>query len=512
MISDECVHKIELDNLENGEIIKHTVLLIKGHIRQQRQAKKCTEQQILLRVRHDASVLDATWELQMRSKISRTGQFKLLCDFGQHELETVYTQIPLILNFSYCNIVYQCKILYESISYSKNNYRLQALYITCVNQKPLVAEQVHENCEKINLNLRLVQSVYAEQLRSAGYGRITFILNSDCKVFESRLTCEEAWEQSEESLWQNFAKEILNSSTWGSENKLKFVAFIGCTIYDGAAVAATGDFSYSNIRKHLKGHAALGGGGLALFGAAYLYAWPKCFNEINACFGSNKLVDLTQLPDDSNYRRTYGGVYATTLGAVVHEIGHTFDLGHTKDGVMGNGFDYINRVFTIDNLTEHLPERVIERPLPELRTEITARPRFTQLKRATSTFLEKYHEQKTNDAFYFTRNCAIILAYNKWFGNSNGYDADKNTDDALITYDAGNNCVITEGHENPLCLMEVRSIDNSLVKYWYEPQSNKECSQIYKFYLPKEALKALGENHYLFVLTRSGTTKRLCEH
>lgn len=511
MISDDCVHKIKLDNLENGEIVKHSLLLIKGHIRQQRQTKNCREQQILLQVREDNSVQAATWELQIRSKISRTGQFKLLCDLGRHELESDNTKIPLKLNFSYCNIVHQCEILYESTAYSKNNYRLQSLYITCCNQKP-TAEQLNENCEKINLNLRLVQSVYAEQLRSAGYGRRTYTLNSDCKLFESRLTCEEVWKQSEENLWQNFAKEILNSSTWGGEDKLKFVAFIGCTKYDGAVVAATGDFSYSNIRKHLKGHAALGGGGLALFGAAYLYAWPQSFDEIKACFGSNKLVDLTQLPDDSNYRRTYGGVYATTLGAVVHEIGHTFDLGHTKDGVMGNGFDYINRVFTIDNLTEHLPERVIQLTVSDLSSQVAVRPRFTQLKRTTNTFLEKYHEQKSNDSFYFTRNCAITLAYNKWFGNSNAHDVEKNTDDPIITYDTVNSCVISEGHNNPLCLIEVRSVDNSLVKYWYEPQSNHDCSNIFKFYLPKEALKALGENHYLFVLTRSGVTKRLREH
>ncbi|XP_011188876.2 uncharacterized protein LOC105216191 [Zeugodacus cucurbitae] len=507
MISDDGVLQIELDNLENGEIIKHTLLLIKGHIRQKRQANKCREQQIYLQVKRG----DATWELQLQSNISRTGQFKLLCDFGQLEVETANTRIPLQLKFSYCNIVRQCEILYETSAYCKTDYRLQSLYITCCNQQP-TPSQVLENCEKINLNLRLVQCVYAEQLRSAGYDRSTYTLNSDCKIFETRLTCEEVWEQSEESLWQNFAKEILNSTTWGGEDKLKFVAFIGCTKYDGAAVAATGDFSYTNIRKHLKGHAALGGGGLALFGAAYLYAWPQRFDEINACFGSNKLVDLTQLPDDSNYRRTYGGVYATTLGAVVHEIGHTFDLGHTKDGVMGNGFDYINRVFTIDNLTENLPERVIQVPAPVLSTQTVAGPRVTQLKRTPNTFLEKYHEQKTNDSFYFTRNCVIILAHNKWFGYSHGPAAVQHTDSALIKYDSINGCVLSEAHGNPLCLIEVRSVDNSLVKYWYEPQSNQESDEIYKFHLPKEALQALEKHHYLFVLTRSGAAKRLCEH
>ena len=49
--------------------------------------------------------------------------------------------------------------------------------------------------------------------------------------------------------------------------------------------------------------------------------------------------------DDSNYRGTHGGCLATTLGSVLHELGHTFDLGHTRDGIMGRGFDYVDRVF-----------------------------------------------------------------------------------------------------------------------------------------------------------------------
>uniref|UniRef100_W8AN20 Putative zinc metalloproteinase YIL108W n=1 Tax=Ceratitis capitata TaxID=7213 RepID=W8AN20_CERCA len=508
MISDDCEHRIEVNNLKHGEIVQHTLLLIKGHIRQLRPLKKCVEQQIHLHVKYNSSLESTPWELEQQSQISRNGQFKLLCDLGQHVPVTGnYRKLPLQLHFCYCNSVLHIEILYECPT---NNYLLQALYIKCSNQHTK-DEEVRACFDKINLNLRLVQSVYADQLRAAAYGRSTFTLNGDCKVFETQLTCEEVWQLNEESLWQNFAEEILNSSAWGGEDKLKFVAFIGCTKYDAAAIAASGDFSYANIRRNLKGHAALGGGGLALFGAAYLYAWPRYCKDINAYFGSTEKVDPTQLPDDSNYRCTYGGVYATTLGAVVHEIGHTFDLGHTIDGVMGNGFDYINRVFTIDNLTEHLPDRVIERTAHALNVQVAERPRFTQLKRSTNKFLEKYHEQKTSDPFYFTRNCAIILAHNKWFKNcrTNGDVFDLATVETLLKYDPADKCVISGESKHALCLIEVRTVDKSLVKYWYEP--SKSDSLIYKFHLPQEAIEALEKDHYLFVLTRSGVAKRLCE-
>ncbi|CAE1320900.1 unnamed protein product [Acanthosepion pharaonis] len=51
--------------------------------------------------------------------------------------------------------------------------------------------------------------------------------------------------------------------------------------------------------------------------------------------------------DDSAYREYYWANYATGLGASLHELGHTFDLAHTKTGIMARGFDDIHRVFTV---------------------------------------------------------------------------------------------------------------------------------------------------------------------
>ncbi|XP_067640186.1 uncharacterized protein [Eurosta solidaginis] len=527
MISGGCAHKIEVDNLENGEIIRHKLLLIKGQIRHQtistsvsatHATSKCTGQQTIALLVKSQSVeykrKHSTGRLvQQQSQISRNGQFKLLTDLSQHVAESENQQLPLKLELKFCNIVQHLQIFYESVTLNQNSYQLQPLYIVCGDRKPS-KEELHENCEKINLNLHLVQSIYAEQLRSAGFGRRTFALHKGCQVFETRQRCEQVWQQNEDNLWQNFAQELLNSCAWGEKPNLKFVAFIGCTKYDGEKVAASEDFSYANIRRHLKGHAALGGGGLALFGTGYFYAWPKNVSEISSCFSNIKPVDLTLFPDDSNYRRTHGGVYATTLGSVVHEIGHTFDLGHTKDGVMGNGFDYINQVFTTDNLTECLPDRIIQQQAPNANVAQPAnRPRFTQLKRTSNNFLQKYHEQKSSEPFYFTRNCLIILAHHKWFTylNCNNGGAEK-AEDKLIIYDAISNCVISKAVEShPLCLIEVRSVDNSLVKCWYEMQSDKDKNAIYKFQLPREAIEAIQKNHYLFVLTQTGLITRLCE-
>ena len=58
-------------------------------------------------------------------------------------------------------------------------------------------------------------------------------------------------------------------------------------------------------------------------------------------------MDSTQLMDDSGYRGTVGGCVATSLGSVLHELGHTFDLGHTEAGIMARGFDDLDSLLTL---------------------------------------------------------------------------------------------------------------------------------------------------------------------
>lgn len=70
---------------------------------------------------------------------------------------------------------------------------------------------------------------------------------------------------------------------------------------------------------------------------AHSFAWQKSPTVCKSC----KTYLLLYF-----YRGTYGGCFATTLGSVCHELGHTFDLGHTPDGIMGRGFYNVNLVFT----------------------------------------------------------------------------------------------------------------------------------------------------------------------
>lgn len=98
----------------------------------------------------------------------------------------------------------------------------------------------------------------------------------------------------------------------------------------------------------MKAHTALGGGNLGLFGSASVFSWPRSIPDAVSVFHDATRVDPTRVHDDSVGRSTNWGLASTTIGATLHEMGHTFGLPHCKDrfGIMTRGFDHFNRVFT----------------------------------------------------------------------------------------------------------------------------------------------------------------------
>lgn len=98
----------------------------------------------------------------------------------------------------------------------------------------------------------------------------------------------------------------------------------------------------------MKAHTALGGGNLGLFGSASVFSWPRSIPDAVSVFQDATRVDPTLVHDDSVGRSTHWGLASTTIGATLHEMGHTFGLPHCKDrfGIMTRGFDHFNRFFT----------------------------------------------------------------------------------------------------------------------------------------------------------------------
>lgn len=147
---------------------------------------------------------------------------------------------------------------------------------------------------------------------------------------------------------------------------------------------------------------ALGGGGLALFGTACLYTWPEDISQLVERFKNVIPVDRDNFMDDSCYRGTLGACFSTTLGSVLHELCHTFELGHTEKGIMGRGFDDIYKVFIN---CEAKNEK-------QFNNAIQFEEKFDS--RLRKTFLVKTKQKsKEEDGTFWTKSCLVFLAYHK---------------------------------------------------------------------------------------------------
>ncbi|KAI8739982.1 zinc metalloproteinase [Biomphalaria glabrata] len=205
---------------------------------------------------------------------------------------------------------------------------------------------------RITLGAQIVQTLTAEKMNEHGFGRVTFQIETDsdhhpiCHLFHSKLTLEEAYAMTGYQLWNYLGKELMMSPLFSHKSRSKFYCFLSFTRYHlphDAEIPKT----HSDILRHTKGHTALGGGGLALFGTGNLHTWSENLSTFNACLTNRKRIDRRKFMDDSAYREYYWANYATGLGASLHELGHTFDLAHTPSGIMARGFDDLHKVFTV---------------------------------------------------------------------------------------------------------------------------------------------------------------------
>lgn len=104
--------------------------------------------------------------------------------------------------------------------------------------------------------------------------------------------------------------------------------------------------------------AAQGGGKLAMVGFATFPLWPETFDEILPALTDPSPQDTLGNPIDgpeSAWRRTRWGAVSTTLGATLHELGHTFGLADAAPedktvpelDFMNRGFPHFGRIFLV---------------------------------------------------------------------------------------------------------------------------------------------------------------------
>ncbi|KAK3917038.1 Putative zinc metalloproteinase YIL108W [Frankliniella fusca] len=326
-------HCIKISNVNSGEEICHSVLLVEGIIESTNNDCKApmavTIEQISGLLCNPPTTIH---------KVSSNMSFKCLLklDLGMNKF---------IIKF--------CLVEKEIIFYFKprqTNFCVVPIFVICKGhdgrfQAPAYEDNSIESaCERISTGIQIIQSLFAERLQRGGYGRLTFQLLADidqsapdCHVFYSDISVKDAHNASADTLWTWLAREIMLSKLGSKERK--YVAFLSSTHYNGSKVRK-GVLTHEETLQSTQGYVSLGGGGLALMGTGCLHTWAPSIEEVIPRLLNAVAVDKTQFMDESNYRGTYGGCYSTTLGAAAHEMGHTFDLGHNAHGLMG--LDYHN--------------------------------------------------------------------------------------------------------------------------------------------------------------------------
>ena len=257
-------------------------------------------------------------------------------------------------------------------------------------------------------------------------------------IHETSLTREETYSLSQDQLWETIGRELLTSSI--GDKKVKYLAFLSSTRYQNPRRIKP--LSHSVTLQMTKGHIALGGGGLALFGTGCLWAWPSSLASVQARLCDPSPLDPAVSMDDSGYRGTVGGCVATSLGSVLHELGHTWDLGHTHHGIMARGFDDLDSLLTLiserggsrssQSLTGRAPTpcgHISRGSSPSLAGQTLSSPsqspRFTAVRRSESVshYLESYsearlertrEEERGEGGCYWTPSCALILSHQPW--------------------------------------------------------------------------------------------------
>lgn len=187
-----CSHQIIITNFTDQESVTYSVIKLTGTIAIE-SCENVTNQNIRL-FRNENSTPIVT------RVFNNLFKFLIELDEGRNYMKIEYCNETLNLTLDYIP--------------SKSEYAVIPLYVICEGhdgrfQAPEDEDNSIESaCRRITLCAKLLQSITAEKLLENSFGRKTFKLDSDCKLFKSRLNYLEAINMNQEQLWKTIGKLV----------------------------------------------------------------------------------------------------------------------------------------------------------------------------------------------------------------------------------------------------------------------------------------------------------------
>lgn len=312
---------IALENYQGGEILRYTVPLIRGIL---------TDKDLATVEVVNQSSKRATARMTC---LAHDGRFKALADLvpGVNHLVIQAGKHRKTLDLTYKPQTNPqlVRMIYAVDSTGDTSY-----------QTPLKDDQ-QDYSGKLGTMMLMMQTFTAERMNDIGMGRKTFNLELDenGKVKVHVVKCDKT---AREIHTMGGGRGRLFSYLAGQTNKNLPSKNTRNVIYPA--------FSRFNPEtKQNMAYTALGGGNTAVFGGSNMYCYPSRLADIQQAFMDATPIDTDRFSSDSAGRHTFWANASTSIGATLHETGHTFDLPHVRDwtGIMSRGFDFFSRFWTL---------------------------------------------------------------------------------------------------------------------------------------------------------------------
>lgn len=312
---------ISCNNYHDGETIRYTVPLIRGVLAD----KTLTSVEVINQSsqRDSAHTTGLAYDGHFKAVTELVpGLNKLLIKAGPNTMPLSITYVPQ-------TNPYKVRMVYALAKDGNTNY-----------QTP-IANDAQDYAAKLSTLMLMMQTFTAERMNDIGMGRRTFNLeldeNGTVKIHV--ITCDIA---AQEAYNHPGGRDWLFGYMSDQAQKLLPKELARDVMYVGFS-------RFNPITKANEAYTALGGGSTAVFGSTNMYCYPSHIRDIQKAFMDTTVIDTNNFSSDSADRDTFWACASTSIGATLHELGHTMDLPHCTDptGIMSRGFDGFNRFWTV---------------------------------------------------------------------------------------------------------------------------------------------------------------------